>query len=322
MNNNTKIAYLIIICLFLLNSTISEGATIQKIKNIKVVIAHNISVSIKGDADAKKINIKKYCNSSNFNCAVKYLQYLHYLPLANTVIHKNNNRKTYYDFAFKVPIRLQTIADSYHWNKTNPFILGAETSFLKRNGNLHSGEFSTPKINTKLLTLLIKASNKKEFNPDPWQWVYVHKTKLPEYAEVWEPNELMYNNTKRYGVIFKTAANTGVVGTTPKVTNFVFFRYPHVTMKGFFPIQISKKTYYKDIDKKNVGIINGHYVTYQHYNDPDIKWVNYFDGGRAIHYYKRSSYGFPQSAGCVELPYRNAYKIYHIIHYGTIVSVQ
>lgn len=317
-----RILNFVIMYLFLFKPVITDGSTFYKIKNFKLINTHNILIPKDKHSAVIDTDIKKYCNGSIFNCAVKYLQYLHYLPLSNTVIHKNNYKKTYYNFAFKVPEKLQAIADSYKWNKANPFILGAETSFLKRNGNLHSGEFSIPKINTKLVTLLIKASNKKEFSADPWQWVYIHKTKLPEYAEVWEPNESIYNNTKHHGIIFKTAANTGVVGTTPKVTNFVFFRYPHVIMKGFFPIQISKKTYHEDVRKKNVGIINGHYVIYKYYNDPDIKWVNYFDGGRAIHYYKRSSYGFPQSAGCVELSYQNAYKIYHIIHYGTIVSVQ
>ena len=32
----------------------------------------------------------------------------------------------------------------------------------------------------------------------------------------------------------------------------------------------------------------------------------YFDGGEAVHYFPRGSYGFPQSLGCVELPYAQA----------------
>ena len=38
------------------------------------------------------------------------------------------------------------------------------------------------------------------------------------------------------------------------------------------------------------------------YVDPGILWVSYFNGGDALHYYDRASYGSPQSNGCVEMP--------------------
>ena len=43
-----------------------------------------------------------------------------------------------------------------------------------------------------------------------------------------------------------------------------------------------------------------------HYNDPGIPWVSYFNGGDALHGFIRASYGFPQSLGCVEMPYAEA----------------
>ncbi len=43
-----------------------------------------------------------------------------------------------------------------------------------------------------------------------------------------------------------------------------------------------------------------------HYVAPDVPWVNYFNGGDAVHGYPRASYGFPQSNGCVELPIETA----------------
>lgn len=52
-----------------------------------------------------------------------------------------------------------------------------------------------------------------------------------------------------------------------------------------------------------------------------ILWVNYFDDGRGIHYYPRASYGFPQSAGCVEEPYASAPVTYRYLHYGVPVTV-
>ena len=42
-----------------------------------------------------------------------------------------------------------------------------------------------------------------------------------------------------------------------------------------------------------------------HYADP-VEWVSYFEGGDAVHYFDRGSYGWPQSLGCVELPYTAA----------------
>ena len=43
----------------------------------------------------------------------------------------------------------------------------------------------------------------------------------------------------------------------------------------------------------------------QPYSDP-VSFVSYFNGGDAVHYFPRGSYGFQQSLGCVELPYNAA----------------
>jgi len=56
------------------------------------------------------------------------------------------------------------------------------------------------------------------------------------------------------------------------------------------------------------------------YADP-VHWINYFDGGEAVHGFPRASYGFPQSLGCVELPLNVAPIVYSHVHYGTLVTV-
>ncbi|HET9733351.1 MAG TPA: L,D-transpeptidase family protein [Acidimicrobiales bacterium] len=56
------------------------------------------------------------------------------------------------------------------------------------------------------------------------------------------------------------------------------------------------------------------------YADP-VAWVAYFNGGDAIHYIARSSYGYPQSLGCVEVPYQVAKEIWPYLGIGTLVSV-
>lgn len=57
-----------------------------------------------------------------------------------------------------------------------------------------------------------------------------------------------------------------------------------------------------------------------HYADP-VSFVSYFDGGDAVHYFPRGSYGSPQSLGCVELPYNDARRAWPYLTYGSLVTV-
>jgi hypothetical protein len=52
-----------------------------------------------------------------------------------------------------------------------------------------------------------------------------------------------------------------------------------------------------------------------------VYYVSYFRDGEAVHYYLRGSYGFPQSLGCVELPWNEAKKAWPYLTYGSLVSV-
>ncbi|MDP9729094.1 L,D-transpeptidase [Alicyclobacillus tolerans] len=97
--------------------------------------------------------------------------------------------------------------------------------------------------------------------------------------------------------IFKTLCNTGVDNATPLGHFYIRFKSPVVNMKGVNP--------------------NG-----THYDDPGVKWVMSFDGNIAIHGFPRPSYGFPQSAGCVELPVNIAKKLYSMVHIGTPVTIE
>ena len=53
----------------------------------------------------------------------------------------------------------------------------------------------------------------------------------------------------------------------------------------------------------------GHEPRRQHYSDAGIKWISYFHAGEAIHGFDRTSYGSPQSLGCVELPVSEAARV-------------
>ncbi len=57
-----------------------------------------------------------------------------------------------------------------------------------------------------------------------------------------------------------------------------------------------------------------------HYADP-VSFVSYFNGGDAVHYYPRRSYGYPQSLGCVELPYSEAEQAWPYLTLGVTVRV-
>jgi lipoprotein-anchoring transpeptidase ErfK/SrfK len=58
------------------------------------------------------------------------------------------------------------------------------------------------------------------------------------------------------------------------------------------------------------------------YNDPNVPYASYFNGGDALHGFIRASYGFPQSNGCVEMAYVNAALVWPLTPIGTLVTVE
>jgi hypothetical protein len=119
-----------------------------------------------------------------------------------------------------------------------------------------------------------------------YTWVTVSES-LPETLEVHRGDH----------VVFSTPANTGVPGAE--------------TAQGIFPIYsrlVSTTMTGEDVDGTK-------------YDVSDVPWVNYFNGGDAVHGYPRESYGFPQSNGCVELPIEASHTVYGMLAIGDIVEV-
>ena len=58
-----------------------------------------------------------------------------------------------------------------------------------------------------------------------------------------------------------------------------------------------------------------------HYSDPGVPYDSYFNGGDALHGFIRGGYGYPQSLGCVEMPYSEASAVYPYTPVGTLVNV-
>jgi hypothetical protein len=257
---------------------------------------------------------------------VRRLQSLRYLPLTHAYIHGPNGSRIRHDaFLWPVPAALQHAVDRYAWNAQNPFIRGAVIQFERANGILGKRGVSYGRLHRSVVNALF--SKKAKADPWAWEWVYVTKgsgTNQPERLHIWKHG---------HGWIWHTRVNTGVLGSTPEGTWPIYQRLPKTTMRGVFPVPISWSAYHamegqqvpqwagSSLMQSAVGIVNGHPVRWQPYSDPGILWVNYFDDGRGIHYYPRASYGFPQSAGCVEEPYKAAPVTYRLLHYGVPVTV-
>lgn len=121
---------------------------------------------------------------------------------------------------------------------------------------------------------------------DPYNYVFVSKP-VPQSVTVYSDGAAVYS----------TAANTGVAAApTESGTYPVYQRFLTQTMTGTNP--------------------NG-----SKYSDPGIPWVSYFHGGDALHGFVRSSYGWPQSDGCVEMPPANAKVVFPLTPIGTLVTI-
>ncbi len=135
-------------------------------------------------------------------------------------------------------------------------------------------------------TALLESIMTNSISTAPYDYVLVTKA-LPETLQVWRNGQIIYS----------TLANTGIsAAPTADGTFPVYSRFFTTTMSGTNP--------------------NG-----TKYEDPGIPWVSYFNGGDAIHGFVRSSYGFPQSLGCVELPISNAGIVFPMTPIGTLVNV-
>jgi lipoprotein-anchoring transpeptidase ErfK/SrfK len=96
--------------------------------------------------------------------------------------------------------------------------------------------------------------------------------------------------------VLSTPANTGIPARP--------------TVDGTFPV----------FEKLPFQIMKGTNPDGSKYADP-VYWISYFNGGDAVHYFVRGSYGFAQSLGCVELPESTAKTAYNYLTYGSLVTV-
>jgi peptidoglycan hydrolase-like protein with peptidoglycan-binding domain len=109
----------------------------------------------------------------------------------------------------------------------------------------------------------------------------------PETLTIWHNGQLVLQTDADTGI----AASPTTIGTSP-----VYLKHYYQDMKGTNP--------------------NG-----TPYSSP-VYYISYFRGNLAVHWYPRTSYGFPQSLGCVELPWSAAKTAWQYLSYGSLVTVQ
>ena len=132
---------------------------------------------------------------------------------------------------------------------------------------------------------LLKAVADGHDNGDGYTYALASQS-VPETLTIWHDGRQ----------VLQSPANTGIPAAP--------------TADGTFPVY----------EKLPFQIMQGTNPDGSTYADP-VQWVSYFNGGDAVHYFPRASYGFQQSLGCVELPSSTAETAYNYLSYGSLVTV-
>ncbi|HEY0719367.1 MAG TPA: L,D-transpeptidase family protein [Streptosporangiaceae bacterium] len=122
-------------------------------------------------------------------------------------------------------------------------------------------------------------------NPDGYTYALASKN-LPETLTIWHDGK----------EVLSTPANTGIPAAP--------------TVDGTFPVY----------EKLPFQVMKGTNPDGSKYSDP-VYNISYFNGGDAVHYFDRGSYGWQQSLGCVELPMTASKTAYDYLSYGSLVTV-
>lgn len=220
----------------------------------------------------------------NITWEEQLLAQLNYLPVSFTALTNSTSpsRQMPGFFSWRFPLLPKSFIAQWSPGVSNVILTGALMTFQTVHGLPSTGVVNPATWNT-----LIAAANAHQVNPSSYNYIDVIESS-PEIL-------VMYEN----GVgKFRSFVNTGIsVAPTALGTYPVYLRYTTQTMSGTNP--------------------DG-----SHYSDPGIPWVSYFNGGDALHGFIRSSYGYPQSLGCVEMPFAAAATVWPHTPIGTLVTVR
>jgi peptidoglycan hydrolase-like protein with peptidoglycan-binding domain len=173
------------------------------------------------------------------------------------------------------------LTSQWHAGQSNMLDDGAIRAFEYNHGLTMDG-VAGPQVWTALLA----AAAKNQVNPSGYTYALASQDSPNETLKVWHNGKLILN----------TPSNTGIAAAN--------------TQDGTFPVY----------ERLQFQIMKGTNPDGTKYADP-VYWISYFNGGDAVHYFDRGSYGFYQSLGCVELPLSPAKFIWPYLTYGTLVTV-
>lgn len=208
---------------------------------------------------------------------------LNYLPVSFTPNTPQSDRSqpTSGTFEWKYPSLPAALQTQWQVGVAGVILRGALMNFQ----SVHNLP-TTGVADSATWAALITAVQNNKLDPTTYDYVSVSEG-TPETVTLYVENK----------VKFTTLANTGIASApTATGTYPVYERFLSTTMSGTNP--------------------DG-----SHYSDPNIQWVSYFNGGDALHEFPRYSYGFPQSLGCVEMPFASAETVFPYTPIGTLVTV-
>jgi lipoprotein-anchoring transpeptidase ErfK/SrfK len=208
---------------------------------------------------------------------------LNYLPVSFTPSSPQSDpsQPATGTFTWKYPALPQTLQSQWKVGVNGAILRGALMNFQSVNDIPTTGIADSTTWND-----LINAVLAKKVDPTSYNYVSVSEGS-PETLTLYVKDHVQ----------FRSLVNTGISDAPTETGTYpVYERFLSTTMSGTNP--------------------DG-----SHYSDPDIQWVSYFNGGDALHEFPRYSYGFPQSLGCVEMPFASAQTVFPFTPIGTLVTV-
>jgi peptidoglycan hydrolase-like protein with peptidoglycan-binding domain len=185
-------------------------------------------------------------------------------------------------FAWRWPTTPSSLMALWSEGYENVITKGAVMDFENQNGLTVDG-LAGPKVWSALLA----DTAAQKVDADPYTYVSVSKV-LPEALTLYENGS---------PVLVNIPVNTGAPGAD--------------TVDGTYPV----------FEHVTSSRMTGTNPDGTKYDDPDVPWASYFNGGDALHGFVRATYGSPQSNGCVEMRIADAAKVWPLSPIGTLVTV-
>jgi lipoprotein-anchoring transpeptidase ErfK/SrfK len=186
-------------------------------------------------------------------------------------------------FAWRWPDQPAQLTSLWTQGTTNEITKAAIEAFENENNLGVDGE-----AGPAVWTALINDTINHKTNPVPYVYVLVNKV-VPQNLTLYQDGVAKY-----VGI----PVNSGAPGAdTTDGTYAVFEHVRYSDMKGTNPDGST-------------------------YNDPNVPYASYFNGGDALHGFIRATYGTPQSNGCIEMPYADAALVWPLTPIGTLVTIE